>query len=155
MQRSKTRQTNPLLDETFGVGTFYRLIDFQGDGARSLHIVGDGTIACSAITFWHCDFAQNIDGTSLDPNENNSTPGWGLGPSTAGGSGAATTIGASDLRLWIQDTVIGTLTIAAATDATGAARVTYSNQPARFTKVKIVVSNGGRLRIAGAGGWSG
>jgi len=155
MQRSKTRQANPMLDETFGAGTFYRLIDFQGDGERSLHIVGDGTIICSAITVWHCDYAQNLDGTSLDPRENNSTPGWGVGPAAAGGTGAATTVGASDLRLWIQDAAIGTLTIAAATDATGAARVTYSNQPARFSRVKIIVGTGGRLRIAGAGGWSG
>ena len=155
MQKSRTRANNPILDETFGVGTFYRLVGFQEEGIRSLHFIGDGTIVCSAITVEHGDLGQNLDGTSLDPRENSSTPGWGLGPASAGGTGAATTVGASDARLWVQDAAIGTLTIAAATGATGRARVVYGNQAARFTRVKIVVGTGGRLRIAGAGGLMG
>ena len=32
MQKSRTRANNPILDETFGVGTFYRLVGFQEEG---------------------------------------------------------------------------------------------------------------------------
>lgn len=153
MQKSRTRATQPILDETFAAGTFYRLVGYQEEGIRSLHFVGDGTIICSAITVEHSDAATNVDGSPLDPKDPAcTTPGWGLGPSSAGGSGSATTVGASEGRLWMPDAAIGSLTIAASTTTTGGARVAYGNQAARFTRVKIVVGTGGRLKIYGAGG---
>lgn len=152
MQRSRTRQSATILDETLGIGTFYRLVGNLEEGIRSLHFVGDGTIVCTSITVQHCDMPMNLDGTPFDPNANAASPGWGLGPSTAGGSGAATGVGVSDARLWLTDAAIPAIAIAASTSATGAARVCYGNQAARFTRVVIVVSMGGRLRIAGAGG---
>ena len=153
MQRSRTRQSAIILDETFDkIGTFYRLVGNLEEGIRSLHFVGDGTIVCSSITVQHCDMPANLDGTSFDPNATAASPGWGLGPAVAGGNGAEVTVGVNDPRLWLTDPAIAAMTIAASATATGAARVCYGNQAARFTRVVIVVSTGGRLRIAGAGG---
>lgn len=137
------RRNNPIVDETFAVGTFYRLIGHRENGVCSAHAIGDGT-AVATITIEHCDMPVNIDGTSLIPTEPGAAaPGWGL-------KGAATTVGASDARLWQPDAAIGTLSIAATTGVTGGARVSWGNQKAVYTRAKIVVTTAGRIMIAGA-----
>lgn len=142
------KKQGPFVDETFGVGTFYRLIGFPEGLIRSLHAVGDGTVAAT-ITVQHCDLALNLDGSSLAPDgvvpsTKTPTPGWGL-------KGAATTVGVGDPRLWQPDTAIGTLTVAASATVTGGARATYGNLAARYSRVVIVVTVGGRLVIDGVG----
>lgn len=122
---SYVNKDGDFFDETFGVGTFYRKIGFH-EMVRSLQIQGDGTAVASA-TVEHCDFADNLDGSTVDPN-------------VAGVASA-----------WQPDTAIGTLSIAASATVTGGARVSYGNQTARLSRVVLVVTTGGRIRCAGTG----
>lgn len=112
-------------DATFGVGTFYIAIGFH-EMVRSLQLQGDGT-AIATATVEHCDFATNLDGTAVN----------------AAVAGVAS--------IWQPDAAIGTLAIAASATVTGGARVSYSNQTARLSRVVLVVATGGRIRIGGTG----
>lgn len=132
----------PVLDEIFGVGTFYRRIGMRDSLVRGLHAVGDGTIVC-AITVEHNDFYANpFTGIATDEKAG----AGGLPP-----PGSLTTVGAGDRRFWQPDTAIGTLNVAASATVTGGVRTTYSNQPAPFSRVVIVTSVGGRLCLALSG----
>lgn len=104
----------------FGVATYYIPIPFSGAQVSSLQLTSDGAAAATA-TIQHTDMPHNLDGTEIDPRV------VGLG------------------NVWVADTAIGTLTIAASTGPTGTARVTFGNQPRRLSRIVLVVTVGGRI----------
>ena len=87
-------------------------------------IVGDGTAVASA-TVQHTDMDVDLDGTAINPRV------------------------VGNLRCWKNDPAIGTLSIAASTGDTGSARATWTNAPARMSRIVLVVTTGGRIQ-----GWA-
>lgn len=105
---------------SFGVSTYYIPIPFSSALVSSLQITGDGTAVASA-TVQHTDMPRNLNGTAIDPRV------------------------VGDGNVWVTDSSIGTLSIAASTGSTGTARVTFSNQPRRMSRIVLAVTTGGRI----------
>lgn len=104
----------------FTAGTYYIPIPFAAMPVKSLMLVGDGTAVASA-TVAHTDMDHDLDDTVINPRA------------------------VGNLRCWKTDAAVGTLSIAASTGDTGSARVTISNQPARMSRIVLVVTVGGRI----------
>lgn len=110
----------------FTVTTFYIPIPYAaGASVRGLELQGDGTAVATA-TVQHTDFETELDGSEV----------------------VSRTVGSN---VWQTDTAIGTLSIAASTGPTGAARVAWSNQASRKSRIVLVVTTGGRIRGAMSG----